>query len=201
MIPYDFLKMTSLNFDRSLHITVGPMFSGKTSSLMYHLTVYSDIGVPIVYINSTDDTRDIHFSTHHSSMKHVSSNIKMKKAKDLFELSQDMDVLNSKIIGIDEAQFFTDLVPFVKELLKQDKVIYVCGLDGDFQQNRIGTILDLIPYSTTVKKLNSICKKCLEMNQTYSMAPYTRRIVNISDQKVIGGSDFYIPVCHSHLYD
>jgi len=178
---------------------IGPMFSGKTSSLMYHLTVYSDIGVPTIYINSSEDTRDIHYSTHHSSMKHVSSGIKMKKAKLLHELQNDEEVQNSKIIGIDEAQFFPDLVPFVKDLLHQDKVIYVCGLDGDFQQKKIGLILDLVPFCTTIKKLNSICKKCLEENRIYSLAPYTKRLNNLAVQKVIGGSECYVPVCWTHL--
>lgn len=188
----------SLNFDRSLHITVGPMFSGKTSSLMYKLTVYVDIGVSVLYINSIDDTRDIDFSTHHSSMKNVTNRITMKKTSNLCDLMENEHVKKSKIIGIDEAQFFPDLVPFVKEMLNQDKVIYVSGLDGDYKQQRMGYILDLIPYATTIHKLNSICKSCLN-DGLYSLAPYTKRLIESDEQKVVGGSDTYIPVCHKHL--
>ena len=55
------------------------------------------------------------------------------------------------IIGIDEGQFFTDLIPMVKFWLN-DHDIYVVGLDGDFHMNKFGSILDLIPLADTAKK-------------------------------------------------
>ena len=38
------------------------------------------------------------------------------------------------VIGIDEAQFFDDLVPFVRQKVNEGFIIVVAGLIGDFEQ-------------------------------------------------------------------
>ena len=48
-------------------------------------------------------------------------------------------ILNASSIFINEAQFYPDLVDFVKHFMKT-KNIYVYGLDGDFKQEKIGHI-------------------------------------------------------------
>ena len=117
-----------------------------------------------------------------------------------------------KHILIDEGQFFDDLFIAIKTLIlseygnnkkqnntqdKQDKkYIYICGLDGDFKQEPFDNsrILDLIPYTTQLIKLNARCYIC---NKT---APYTKRIINCNDTILVGGADMYQPSCIMHLF-
>jgi len=53
---------------------------------------------------------------------------------ELYRLSDQIREANS--IYINEAQFFPDLYDFVLEQLKQNKHLYLYGLDGDFQQKK-----------------------------------------------------------------
>jgi len=59
----------------------------------------------------------------------------------------------------------------------------------------MGEILDLIPIANTVTKLASNCSVCQQE------AIFTHRIVNDSEQVLIGGSDKYIPLCRNHYIE
>jgi thymidine kinase len=85
---------------------------------------------------------------------------------------------------INEAQFYPDLVEFVKEF--SNKNIYVYGLDGDFKQDKIGQILDIIPLCDTVTKLKARCH-CGES------AIFSKRLSQEKDQYQPNAQ--YIPVC------
>ena len=86
----------------------------------------------------------------------------------------------------------------VKKLLTiYKKTIYICGLDGDYKQEQFvsSRIFDLIPYASTLTKLNSRCSIC------NNIAPFTKRRNNSNIQILIGGALEYKPVCLNHLYD
>ena len=67
---------------------------------------------------------------------------------------------SAKVVLINEAQFFPDLYESVLKMLSSNKKVYIVGLDGDFEKNKFGEILDLIPHCDKVQKLNSLwfCK-------------------------------------------
>ena len=73
-----------------------------------------------------------------------------------------------------------------------NKIVYICGLDGDFKRNRFGKILELIPYCDKIVKLQSLCSICKNGNP----AIFSYRITEESSQIVIG-SDNYIPLCRA----
>jgi thymidine kinase len=201
-----------------LHIIIGPMCSGKSSELIRELTRYADIGMKVLYVNYVEDVRDDKydtiFSTHSSQYKgkkFTSQNItaiKVKHLNDIDETIEDYD-----IIGIDECQFFTDIIDVVPSLVnKKRKVVYCAGLDGDFNQNVFGKTLFLIPYADSCRKLNAKCSICLkEMSNKNSSfigkdklssindAPFTNKFGGSEEQKQIGGLDIYSPVCRYHL--
>jgi hypothetical protein len=95
---------------------------------------------------------------------------------------------NARYIMINEAQFFPDLFEFVNEF--SQKNIYVYGLDGDFKQEKIGYILDLIPLCDTVTKLRATCA-CGES------AIFSKRLSEERDQYLPNAQ--YIPVCRKCL--
>ena len=77
-----------------------------------------------------------------------------------------------------------------KLLLKNNKQVYVCGLDGDFERKKFGQILDIIPLCDKVTKLTSLCSLCKDG----TLGIFSMRLTNEKEQTVVG-SDNYIPVC------
>ena len=76
------------------------------------------------------------------------------------------------------------------DMLSKNKKIYICGLDGDFNRNKFGTLLDLIPLCDKVNKLTAMCSLC--KNGTPGI--FSLRLSTETDQTIIG-SENYIPVC------
>ena len=103
---------------------------------------------------------------------------------------QHLNLHTAQVILINEAQFFNDLVPCVIDMLKQNKKVYIAGLDGDFQQKKFGTILDLIPLCDKVTKLSSLCSLC----KNGEAGIFSMRLTQEKEQMLIG-SENYIPVC------
>ena len=101
----------------------------------------------------------------------------------------------SDVILINEGQFFPDLYEVVVDMLKNNKKIYVCGLDGDFERKKFGAILDLIPLCDKVTKLTSLCSSCKDGTPGI----FSMRLTCDKTQTLVG-SDNYIPVCRK-CYD
>jgi thymidine kinase len=175
----------------SLDIIVGNMFSGKTTELMRRINRESSIQKRILVVNYIDDNR----YSMDSITSHDSVSIKSKKVKLLHDLFELVDIHNFDSIFIDEAQFFDDLLVFCTKVVDTfGKNVTVCGLDGDFNRNPFGEILDLIPLCDSIVKLKAYCKVCADR----TLAPFTQRIDCKNDIIDIGGSDKYIPVCRKH---
>ncbi len=169
-----------------LELIFGPMFSGKTTRLIQHYKAYKFIGKKIVVINYSLDTR--YSNTMLSSHDHIEIPCVFTTT-----LSNKSLWIDADVILINEGQFFGDLLETVVEMVDiYKKQVHICGLDGDFRRNRFGTLLDLVPYSDKVEKLNAFCGLCKNGN----LAVFSHRVTNESAQVVIG-SDNYIPLCRS----
>jgi len=116
--------------------------------------------------------------------------LSLEEEKDTVRYKDKLKIGTSEVVLINEGQFFPDLEEFVKILLKNNKKIYVCGLDGDFERKKFGQMLDLIPLCDKVTKLTSLCSIC--KNGTPGI--FSKRITMEKVQTVVG-SDNYIPVC------
>jgi thymidine kinase len=184
-----------------LELFIGPMFSGKTSKLLeiYKQSMFCNI--PIIVINHSSDIRyhDTHLSTHDKTMIPCVQTTELMTIWDYGSIDEPIEeklydthikFRESKVVLINEGQFFPDLLPCVEELLKDGKHVYVCGLDGDFERKKFGTILDLIPLCDKVTKMTSLCSRC--KNGTSGI--FSLRITQEKTQFLIG-SDNYIPVC------
>jgi thymidine kinase len=184
-----------------LELFIGPMFSGKTSKLLeiYKQSMFCNI--PIIVINHSADVRyhDTHLSTHDKTMIPCVQTTELITIWDYGSIDEPIEekiydahiqFRESKVVLINEGQFFPDLVPCVEELLKEGKHVYVCGLDGDFERKKFGTILDLIPLCDKVTKMTSLCSRCRDG----TLGIFSLRITEEKTQFLIG-SDNYIPVC------
>ena len=184
-----------------LELFIGPMFSGKTSKLLeiYKQSIFCNI--PIIVINHAADKRyhETQLSTHDKIMIPCVQTNKLMEIWDYGIIDEPLEeelynyhiqFREAKVVLINEGQFFEDLLPCIQELLKEKKHIYVCGLDGDFERKKFGTILDLIPLCDKVTKMTSLCGKC----KNGTLAIFSLRITKEKEQFLIG-SDNYIPVC------
>ena len=182
--------MTSPPKNSYLEIILGSMFSGKTSRLVEIYKQYKFCNIPIVVINHSIDNRyDENMLSTHDNVK-----IPCIKTNKLLDLIDSEDVYFSQVILINEGQFFPDLFLFVEDMLSvvNKKTIYVCGLDGDFERNRFGEIIDLIPLCDKVTKLTSLCSICKDGTPGI----FSKRITKEKEQTVVG-TDNYIPVCRN----
>jgi thymidine kinase len=186
-----------------LEIILGSMYSGKTSRLVEIYKQCKFCNISVVVINHSVDTRyDDELLSTHDKIK-----IPCIKTETLFDIypydlnleegvqniprvTDKFKIVASEVVLINEGQFFSDLEEFVKILLTNDKKVYVCGLDGDFERKKFGQILNLIPLCDKVTKLTSLCSIC----KNGAPGIFSKRITLETEQTVIG-SDNYIPVC------
>lgn len=188
----------------SLQIVVGPMRSNKTGWLNDQLNRYCDIGKRVLRINHSSDHRDDVImsedergTTHNSAGLHLTNGLTVVCSNNLTNINID----NYDVIGIDEAQFFPNLVSTIVDWLQLGKIIKVVGLDGDSNCQPFGEVLKLIPYAYSVEKKLAYCQYCINDNHNLepTLAPYTKRIIECDEQILVGGDDYYVSVCGNHL--
>merc|ERR1712226_1194541 len=93
------------------------------------------------------------------------------------------------VIGIDEGQFFKDVVSFSEQFANNGRTVIVAALDGNFRREPFNDILYLLPLAESVVKLTAVCTLC------YESASFTKRVGSETELEVIGGSDKYIASC------
>ena len=177
-----------------LHIIFGPMFSGKSTTLLNEVNFLKMYKKNILVINSIKDTRvENNKIKTHDGLKYDAYKVDELKEELIIEiLDKQYDT-----ICIDEAQFFNNLEYFVKELLKYNIHIVVTGLNGDTNQKKFGYIIDLIQYANKITKLSGICTICKDgtLGDFTSIQPHIEK----KDQVLIGDNNMYICVCRKHI--
>lgn len=184
----------------SLYITLGPMFSGKTSKLIQEYNQHKETN-NVVAINYSEDTRyhETMLSSHDLFMIPCIMLKTLRSAWSYDTHDNYKELRGATHIFVNEAQFFGDLYTIVIDMLEKGKNIYLYGLDGDYKARKFGQILDLIPYCDNVVKLHANCDLCILKDQAHGNAIFTHRITNEKEQVVIGNSN-YIPLCRSCYY-
>ena len=169
----------------SLHLILGPMFSGKTTRLIQEYRKRTYIQETVAVVNYAEDTRydATQLSTHDKVMIPCIQTLRLEMIIDQID--------SANTIFINEGQFFPDIYSVVVELVEnKGKNVYIFGLDGDFTRSIFGDIYRLIPLCDTVEKLSAMCSQCRDGTP----AIFSHRITN-EQQQVSIGSDNYIPLC------
>lgn len=183
--------MNSLSFRPSIDIITGPMYCGKTTALIRKLIIYHELDMKVLYINSNKDNRsEDSFSTHNCTIGQIP--FENKKVSSLVEC----DVSKYDVIGIDEAQLFSNLKSTVLEWAeKLNKIVIVAGLNGDFQRNAFGELIELLPFCDNITKLSPFCTECKNRRNDIRPAIFTKRKNSDKNVILIGGKNIYTPVC------
>ena len=184
--PISPLPSHSSDLEGHIQVIFGPMFSGKTTELMRRIRRYTHAKKRCQVIKYKKDTRyDDECASTHDLQK-----CEARGCNVLSELS-DASLMDLDVIGIDEGQFFTDIVAFADKWASLGKVVIIGALDATFERKPFGRILNLIPVAEQVLKLNAVCMLC------HRDASFTKRIGKETAVEVIGGADKYLSTCRA----
>ena len=170
-----------------LKVILGCMFSGKTTELIKEYNRHKACDIRCCFVNHNADDRygsgATITKTHNQNC--ITNDKSCKKLTDVLWEADKYDAF-----FINEGQFFDDLYEGVNYLVNmQNKKVYVCGLDGDFQRREFGSILKILPLCDDVVKLKAICKSCKIKDGIFTF--------RLSDEKeqMLVGTDNYTSLC------
>lgn len=179
----------------SLDIVLGGMFAGKTSRLVALARRHEAQGTRVLTVSHRIDTR--YGVTDGQIRTHDGEEVDCVKVDRLMHLRDMVAAQRPAVVLLDEAQFFPDLLIFVRWLLSLRKEVHVFGLDGDFRRQKMGQVLDLVPWCDRVVKLTSRCGAC----GAEGKGIFTKRITPSVEQVVVGGAETYVPMCRACSMD
>ena len=173
-----------------IELILGPMFSGKSTRLIEQMRKYVYKAKKTIMVKYYADQRYSEKSevVTHDLIKYDSINCKL--LRNSFDTLKQYDV-----IGIDEGQFFADLVEVCEELALMGKIILIAALNGDFRMEPFPVIQRIISKSDKIKLLKAYCFNC------HKDAKFSLRIVKSNETVLIGAGEAYKPACREcHVF-
>lgn len=167
-----------------IRVICGPMFSGKTKTLIRVINEYKEVGKKVFVFKPLIDNR----YAEESIVSHDKDEIKalpIKKPKEILDY-----YLNADVIAIDEIQFFDEsVIKICEEIASNGKVVIATGLDLDYLAKPFGSMPEILALADEIIKLNSICTFCS------GHARFSHRISDEQTIVVLGEKDKYVPLC------
>ena len=172
-----------------IEVITGCMFSGKTEELIRRLRRAQIAKQQVKIFKPKIDTRFADDSIVSHSEQSLPS-IQIKDINDALELSDD-----AQVIGIDEAQFFSeDTTKVCTELADKGKRVIVAGLDQDYRGIPFEPIPHLLAIAEYITKSLAICVEC------GNPADKTQRKTSSTERVILGASDIYEARCRKCHY-
>lgn len=177
----------------SIHLIMGPMFSGKTRELKRRVDVKRIASErqdrKCLLIKFSKDTR-------YDARPNVLATHNLMKDEECIgalSLAQcDSVVQYAQYIFIDEGQFFPELTEHCLKWAREGREVHVAALDAYASQEMWPEVAKLIPWCVSLQKLNAVCGVCgSDASLTITNAG---RPANKSEAK-IGGKDLYNASC------
>ena len=172
-----------------IEVITGCMFSGKTEELIRRLRRAKIAKQKVVIFKPNIDTR---YSTN-SIVSHSDQSlpsILIKDVKDILDLVED-----AQVIGIDEAQFFSnDLINVCNQLADDGKRVIVAGLDMDYRGVPFEPMPQILSVAEYITKSLAICVEC------GNPADRTQRKTLSSERVIVGAADVYEARCRKCHY-
>ena len=183
-----FLEQTKRDQPRKgwIEVIAGCMFSGKTEELIRRLKRAKIARQQVEIFKPSMEVRyDENNIVSHDANAIQSTPV--PASSNILLLGHEVDV-----IGIDEAQFFDDQLPYVCETLANAGTrVIVAGLDMDYLGKPFGPMPHLLAIADYISKVHAICISCGDL------ATHSHRIVNDGSLILLGEKDSYIPLCRS----
>ncbi len=167
-----------------IEVITGSMFSGKSEELIRQLRRAQIAKQSVAIFKPNIDTRfggnDI--------VSHNQQRIPSRPVDSPAQILEEAGAAD--VVGIDEAQFFSDeIVPIAKQLAQGGKRVVIAGLDKDYRGLPFGPMPQLMAEAEYVTKALAICMQCGEP------AGFTQRLTKDDQQILIGETDIYEARC------
>lgn len=173
----------------SIEVICGSMFSGKTEELIRRIRRAQLAKLGIEIFKPAIDTRYHQEALiSHDGNRIPSTSVNNSSA--ILLLSS-----GTKVVGIDEAQFFDNGLPDVCNQLANNGIrVIVAGLDMDFKGRPFGPVPALVAIAEHVTKVHAVCLCC------GAPANYSYRIVEEEQRLLLGERESYEPRCRACFY-
>jgi len=173
----------------SIEVICGSMFSGKTEELIRRIRRAQLAKLGIEIFKPAIDTRYYQDAlVSHDSNRIPSTSVDSSSA--ILLLSS-----GTKVVGVDEAQFFDEALPDVCNQLANNGIrVIVAGLDMDFKGRPFGPVPALMAIAEHVTKVHAVCVHC------GAPANYSYRIVEDETRLLLGQKESYEPRCRACFY-
>ncbi|MBC7691040.1 MAG: thymidine kinase [Methylotenera sp.] len=171
-----------------IEVVCGSMFSGKTEELVRRLK-RAQIGRQKIQVfkPAIDNRYSADHVQSHDATRILSRPV--HSAREIIDLVED----NTRVVGIDEAQFFDDSIVEVAQKLAYRGIRVICaGLDMDFRGQPFGPMPKLLAVAESVTKLSAICVVC-GSPATRSQRTFTSP--GLSGTVVVGAKEMYEARC------
>lgn len=169
-----------------IEVICGSMFSGKTEELIRRLRRAQIARQRVEIFKPNVDNR-------YSEEKIVSHDANAILSTSVLSATEILlHVSEVEIVGIDEAQFFDNELPYVCEQLANSGVrVIIAGLDMDFQGKPFGPMPQLLATAEYITKVHAICMNCGEL------AHNSYRTAKSESQILVGEKESYVPLCRN----
>jgi thymidine kinase len=171
-----------------VEVICGCMFSGKTEELIRRMTRAQIARQKLqVFKPAIDDRYGREFVASHNSNRIES--VPVQNPREILSLLDDC----TRVVGVDEAQFFdASIVEVVERLAMRGIRVVVAGLDMDYLGRPFGPMPQLLAIAEQVTKLSAICMVC------GAPASRSQRITNSAETVLVGAHDSYEARCRAH---
>ena len=166
----------------------GGMFSGKTEELIHRIKRAQIARQKVqIFKPLIDDRYSPDQVASHSELR-IDARV-IQNPEEILSLLED----NTRIVGIDEAQFFKPMiVEICHRLANRGLRVIVAGLDLDYRGMPFGPMPLLMATAEMVTKMSAICTSC------GNPASRTQRLEDRTadrDQVLVGATEFYEARC------
>jgi thymidine kinase len=168
-----------------VEVICGPMFSGKSEELIRRLRRAQIARQPLQVFKPAIDDR------YHATqiVSHSRATIEAQPVASSAELVRHVRG-DTRVVGIDEVQFFDPaIVDVVERLATGGMRVVVAGLDQDYTGRPFDPMPQLMAIAEYVSKTLAICTRC------GAPAGRSQRLAASADRVLVGASDTYEARC------
>lgn len=165
------------------------MFSGKTTELINKINrsaLADKKCIVLKYIHDKRYSQENILSTHSGISQADSTCINVYPITTLSEI----DPSGYDVIGIDEGQFYPDLIEYSEKWANMGKRVIIAALNSDYMRRPFGQVCDIVALCESVEKRSGVCMLCKKCDSSF-----TKRIGPETSLIDIGSKDKYITVC------
>jgi len=169
-----------------VEVICGCMFSGKTEELIRRLkrAKIAEMGVQ-VFKPLVDTRYDEASIVSHDTTSVLATPV--DNSSRLLRINEE-----TRVVGIDEAQFFdAGITEVCEELALRGIRVVVAGLDMDYRGKPFGPMPNLLAIAEYVTKVHAICVHC------GNLASHSYRLASGDEVILLGEKEQYEPRCRS----